>query len=223
MKELSAQLREVQVSALTTCARREVHDNPETSSKPQMARSAVPAREIGSNARPLTLLPCAPQAKLTEKTNELDAAKVRTTRFARILVHAPLRTTEPEVSVQQPYYLNRDRHSSWRTFSLTSFSPCALFFSRQARNKLMEEHIESIGADREDIVKVNLKVILWAVIFVVAVLCAVGGAAFHHEPAGSLREHSYSAGAGTERATEHAPSRTARADSSRIFSVGKII
>ena len=39
VKELSAQLREVQVSALTTCARREVHDNPETSSKPRMARS----------------------------------------------------------------------------------------------------------------------------------------------------------------------------------------
>ena len=32
----------------------------------------------------------------------------------------------------------------------------------------------------------NLKVILWAVIFVVAVLCAVGGAAFHHEPAGKF-------------------------------------
>ena len=54
-------------------------------------------------------------------------------------------------------------------------SPAPFSFPRQARNKLMEEHIESIGADREDIVKVNLKVILWAVIFVVAVLCAVGG------------------------------------------------
>lgn len=65
-------------------------------------------------------------------------------------------------------------------------SPAPFSFPRQARNKLMEEHIESIGADREDIVKVNLKVILWAVIFVVAVLCAVGGAAFHHEPAGKF-------------------------------------
>ena len=136
------------------------------------------------NARALTPLPRAPQAKLTERTNELDAAKVCTTRVARIPVpRPPSRTTEPEVSVHQPYYLNRDRHFG-RTFSL--IPTCSLFSPRQARNKLMEEHIESIGADREDIVKVNLKVILWAVFFVVAVLCAVGGAAFHHEPAGKF-------------------------------------
>ena len=54
----------------------------------------------------------------------------------------------------------------------------------QARNKLMEEHIESVGADSEGIVKVNVRVLLYAFLFVVGALCAAVAAALHWEPVG---------------------------------------
>lgn len=51
------------------------------------------------------------------------------------------------------------------------------------RNKLMQEHIESI-TDREDIVKANVTAILYLALFVFLVLCCAGGAAWYYEPFG---------------------------------------
>lgn len=51
------------------------------------------------------------------------------------------------------------------------------------RNKLMEEHVESI-TDREDIVKANVTAIVYLAFFVCAALCVVGAAAWHYEPVG---------------------------------------
>ena len=48
----------------------------------------------------------------------------------------------------------------------------------------MEEHIESVGADSEGIVKVNVRVLLYAFLFVVVALCAAVTAALHWEPVG---------------------------------------
>lgn len=48
----------------------------------------------------------------------------------------------------------------------------------------MEEHIESVGADSEGIVKVNVRVLLYAFLFVVGALCAAVAAALHWEPVG---------------------------------------
>ena len=48
----------------------------------------------------------------------------------------------------------------------------------------MEEHIESVGADSEGIVKVNFRVLLYAFLFVVGALCAAVAAALHWEPVG---------------------------------------
>ena len=48
----------------------------------------------------------------------------------------------------------------------------------------MEEHIESVGADSEGIVKVNVRVLLYAFLFVVVALCAAVAAALHWEPVG---------------------------------------
>ena len=48
----------------------------------------------------------------------------------------------------------------------------------------MEEHIESVGADSEGIVKVNVRVLLYAFFFVVVALCAAVAAALHWEPVG---------------------------------------
>jgi hypothetical protein len=48
----------------------------------------------------------------------------------------------------------------------------------------MEEHIESVGADSEGIVKLNVRVMMCAFLFVVAALCAVAAAAVRWEPVG---------------------------------------
>ena len=68
LKELSAQLREVQVSARRHAPDAKFTTTPETSSKPRMARSCSSrARDCRFKTRALTPLPCAPQAKLTER------------------------------------------------------------------------------------------------------------------------------------------------------------
>ena len=51
------------------------------------------------------------------------------------------------------------------------------------RNKLMEEHIESI-TDREDIVKANVTAIVYLALFVCIVLCCAGAAVWYYEPFG---------------------------------------
>ena len=48
----------------------------------------------------------------------------------------------------------------------------------------MEEHIESVGADREDIVKVNMSSLAYAAVLVVFVLCLAAAAAWAFEPVG---------------------------------------
>ena len=48
----------------------------------------------------------------------------------------------------------------------------------------MEEHIESVGADREDIVKVNVSSLAYAAVLVVFVLCLAAAAAWAFEPVG---------------------------------------
>ena len=49
----------------------------------------------------------------------------------------------------------------------------------------MEEHIESVGADREGIVKVNVRVVLYAFLFVIAALVTAVGVVFHWEAVGA--------------------------------------
>jgi hypothetical protein len=59
------------------------------------------------------------------------------------------------------------------------FFPLSFFaHPPQARN------IESVGADSEGIVKVNVRVLLYAFLFVVVALCAAVAAALHWEPVG---------------------------------------
>ena len=48
----------------------------------------------------------------------------------------------------------------------------------------MEEHIESVGADSEGIVKVNVRVVMYAFLFVILALYAAVGVTFYWEPLG---------------------------------------
>mmetsp|Transcript_10173 Transcript_10173/g.25008 ORF Transcript_10173/g.25008 Transcript_10173/m.25008 type:complete len:196 (+) Transcript_10173:400-987(+) len=55
--------------------------------------------------------------------------------------------------------------------------------SAKDRSTLMEEHIESLTG-KEDIVKANVIAIVYLALFVCAVLCAAGAAAWYYEPIG---------------------------------------
>jgi hypothetical protein len=86
----------------------------------------------------------------------------------------------------------------------------------------MQEHIESVGADSEGIVKANVRVLLYAFFFVVGALCAAVAAALHWEPVG-LRAARVLAGRWSEAAVcdgmceAAAPPETPAPDEGRFF------
>ena len=126
-----------------------------------------------------------PNPELPKPVNRRNSQKRRTNSRLSRYPHplddsGRLRTRcQPTPRFRSPVVL-RPVYCSDRPLNFLSFSA----HPPQARNKLMEEHIESVGADSEGIVKVNVRVLLYAFLFVVVALCAAVTAALHWEPVG---------------------------------------